>query len=205
MIRQFFDTIQIEVPQSKIYSRLGYARGITSVTERQAESVGEYITAAAGIIDLKGAACRVPIEKKEKDRVILTGNIELVSSSVASLLKDADEVLFMGATAGEKITEKIREYSRSAPTAAVVFDATASEMTDEALGWIMNYYDYEIRRQNQKLSSRRFSPGYGDFSLDNQKVMCETLQMSELGVTLNEYYILAPEKSVTAIAGIESL
>lgn len=205
MIHQFFDTIPVKTPHKKIYSRLGYAQGITSLTEKQAQSVTEYIAEAAGLIELKGAACRVTIEKKEKDTVILTGGLEIKSVSIAKFLQSSDEVLFMGATAGKGITEKIREYSKSAPTAAVVFDATASEMADEALTWITAYYDYELRRGRQKLSSRRFSPGYGDFSLDNQKIMCETLQMSELDVTLNDYYILVPEKSVTAIAGIQAI
>ena len=49
---------------------------------------------------------------------------------------------------------------------------------------------------------RRFSAGYADFKLENQKMIYEKLQMDKIGVTINSGFILLPEKSVTAISGI---
>ena len=50
---------------------------------------------------------------------------------------------------------------------------------------------------------RRFSPGYGDLGLENQKGVFELLNPAKLiGLTLMDTLIMSPEKSVTAIIGI---
>jgi cobalamin-dependent methionine synthase I len=56
--------------------------------------------------------------------------------------------------------------------------------------------------QGKNLLPRRFSAGYADFNLENQKAIYEILQMGKIGVTINFNFILLPEKSVTAISGI---
>ncbi|MCK7506649.1 MAG: hypothetical protein MZV70_23005 [Desulfobacterales bacterium] len=109
----------------------------------------------------------------------------------------------MGATAGNPIMEAIREKTNQGDlTAAVVYDATASEMTDAALDWIMAYINRQLRREGKQLLPRRFSAGYADFALENQKQIYEKLQLEKIGVTLTSSFILLPEKSVTAIGGI---
>jgi cobalamin-dependent methionine synthase I len=109
----------------------------------------------------------------------------------------------MGATAGKPIMDAIGEKTAQGNlTAAVVYDATASEMTDAALDWIMNYVNGRLRREGRRLLPRRFSAGYADFSLDNQKAMHKKLQMEKIGVSITPDCILHPEKSVTAIGAI---
>jgi cobalamin-dependent methionine synthase I len=109
----------------------------------------------------------------------------------------------MCATAGSAIMEAIKEKTRQDDlAAAVVYDATASEMVDAGLDWIMDYLNQHLRREGKTLLPRRFSAGYADFNLENQKAIYETLQMKNIGVAITPEFILLPEKSVTAISGI---
>jgi len=111
--------------------------------------------------------------------------------------------VLMGATAGVAVMDAIQEKTRQDDlAAAVVYDATASEMVDAALDWIMDYVNQQVRREGKKLLPRRFSAGYADFKLENQKMIYEKLQMDKIGVNINSGFILLPEKSVTAISGI---
>ena len=49
----------------------------------------------------------------------------------------------------------------------------------------------------------RFSPGYGDFSIQHQKAVLAMLEASKrIGVTMTDSYMLTPTKSVTAVIGI---
>jgi len=49
----------------------------------------------------------------------------------------------------------------------------------------------------------RFSPGYGDLSLEYQKEILVILEASKkIGVTMTDSYMLTPTKSVTAFIGI---
>ena len=50
---------------------------------------------------------------------------------------------------------------------------------------------------------QRFSPGYGDLPLQNQRAFFDALQCHrEIGLYLNESLLMSPTKSVTAIVGI---
>ena len=109
----------------------------------------------------------------------------------------------MGATAGSAIIEAIADKTKNDNlSAAVVYDATASEMTDAALDWLMAYFNSQLRREGKKLLPRRFSAGYTDFQLENQKNIHHLLEMQKIGVAISSNFILRPEKTVTAITGI---
>ncbi|MCP4649388.1 MAG: methionine synthase [PVC group bacterium] len=199
-----FEQINVTVPQERIYSRLGYAKGKTQVSKEQIEQTEQYIDQALSVITLKGAAVRIDITDFSDALVSLTNGSVLASRDLAEFLSGSKEVLFMGATSGLEIMRLITENAEGKDvTAAVVFDAVASEMTDAALGWMMNYFNNELRRENKVLTKRRFSAGYGDFGLENQKLICDLLEMEKLGVKVSETSILIPEKSVTAVAGIK--
>ena len=201
---KYFENIAIAEPINKIYSRLGYAKGITQLSPEQKEKCDSYIEEAMVLIDLKGAAKRISIEKIENSKIILSDNIILDSVSLTAFLKSSKEAIFMAATVGNKIINDISQNSQGSDvTKAVVFDATASAIVDDALSWIMSYFKQELTRENKAPTRGRFSAGYGDFSLDNQKIIYDILDLNKLGLGLTEKYILIPEKSVTAICGIE--
>ncbi len=49
----------------------------------------------------------------------------------------------------------------------------------------------------------RYSPGYGDYNLENQRGIFDLLTPSKhIGLTLKDNLIMVPEKSVTALIGI---
>ena len=78
-------------------------------------------------------------------------------------------------------------------------------MTDSGLDWIMDYMNQDLMRKARRITKARFSAGYGDFSLENQKAIHALLQLNKIGVFISDRCILMPEKSVTAVAGIVAL
>ncbi|MBN1636781.1 MAG: methionine synthase, partial [Deltaproteobacteria bacterium] len=90
-------------------------------------------------------------------------------------------------------------------TRAVVLDATASEVVDASLDWLMSYFRQSLMREMKTLTSRRVSAGYGDFLMENQKSIYSLLMLNRLGISLTHSHILIPEKSVTAVAGIREI
>lgn len=69
--------------------------------------------------------------------------------------------------------------------------------------------EWELDRLCQSLTppapglslTSRFSPGYGDLPLSFQPFLMERLEMGRLGVRLTSGLMMAPSKSVTAVAG----
>lgn len=202
----FFDSIHVPTPEENIYKRLGYRKGKTRLTAQQKEDAQRYIEDALSLIDLKGAGIRIPVQERKSSKIVLSKGVTFESIHLSAFLEDCPEILLMGATAGSDIVDAIREDSAEDNlTRAVVFDAVASEIADAALNWIVSYYNHQLRRENKRLTSKRFSAGYHDFLLENQKTIYEILQLHRIGVGINENFILIPEKSVTAIAGIENM
>ena len=199
----FPGNIFINPPYAKIYSRLGYKKSTTQLSPSQQKETDRYIAEAASFIFLKGSILRTVISKNDGEEITLGENLTFISKKLSALLKDCPEAVLMGATAGSEIMEAIRRKTNSDDLgAAVVYDAAASEMVDAALDWIMDYLNQQLRREGRRMLPRRFSAGYADFKLDNQKRIYEKLQMNKIGVAINSGFILLPEKSVTAISGI---
>ena len=197
------EKIILDPPTSKIYSRLGYRKKLTALSSAWEKETNRYIEEAAALISLEGAFLRLPIRENDDRVVRLAGGLSLESTKLARFLDACTEAVLMGATSGSAIMEGIRNRtSEDNLTAAVVYDATASEMTDAALDWIMSYINRQLRREGKHLLKRRFSAGYGDFALTNQKGIYEQLHLEKIGVALTPSFLLIPEKSVTAIGGI---
>ena len=197
-----FQVIRIPVPKKAIYTRLGFRIGMTMITPKEQERMDLYIQEASDIIELKGAIRTFPVKQMSETTVMLD-EYTLESRSLARMLYGCPHVLMMGATAGARIMEAISDATVSDDlTRAVVLDAAASEMTDSALNWIMSYTDQELRRNSWKLTKKRFSAGYGDFPIENQRMIFNLLRLETIGVSITDTCILIPEKSVTAIAGI---
>ena len=198
-----FERIAIDPPCKKIYQRLGFKKKTTELTALRKKETDTFIEEALSLINLKGTMLKAVITGNNGDEVFLSGNLTFASKQLARFLRDCREALLMGATAGSAIMDAIMDKTgQDNLSAAVVYDATASEMVDAALDWIMDYFNQQIRREGKKLLSRRFSAGYADFQLDNQQVIYQKLQMEKIGVAINSNFILRPEKSVTALSGI---
>ncbi len=197
------EKIMIDPPAAQIYSRLGFKKKVTALSSSHQKETNRHIEEAASIINLQGSFLRLPISKNDGQRITLAGQIIFNSTKLSIFLRDCREAILLGATAGSPVMEAIRQKTALGDlTAAVVYDATASEMTDAALDWIIAYINRQLRRESKHILPRRFSAGYADFALENQKAIYENLQMTKIGVTLTPSFLLVPEKSVTAISGI---
>ncbi len=199
----FFNSIIIEVPREQIYRRLGFRKDTTQISGTRRDETDKYIEDARSLIRLRGAGLRLPITGADPARTTIAGEMILESGKLASYLKGCKEAVLMAATAGAEIMEAIQaDAAGDMVTRGVVMDAAASEIVDNALDWIMDYYNRSLFRERKALLVSRFSAGYGDLALENQRQMYKLLEMEKLGVQLTASCILVPEKSVTAIAGI---
>ncbi len=202
----FFESIPVHTPRQAIYTRLGYRRASTRMSAQQESMIEGYLDDALALIELKGTVLSLPITGGDQGLILLEGGLRFESASLARLLTGCSGVLLMGATAGKAVMEAIRRDTTSGDlTRGVVLDATASEVVDAALDWIMAYEQGRLLRERRCLTERRYSAGYGDFGLEYQRVFHDLLGLASLGVELTATNMLVPEKSVTAIAGIQEV
>ena len=75
-----------------------------------------------------------------------------------------------------------------------------SETADAGLDELQSYIDKILIREGKK-TTKRFSPGYGDLKLEMQKRIFDALEPGSIGISINESFMLEPEKSVFAVCG----
>ncbi len=203
---KFSDITAVALPRERVYRRLGYHEHLTRIDDGKEEEFALFMHEALRYIHLRGLAVRMGIRDITDNTVLLEDKTLFESRQLSGFLKHSDEILVMAVTAGAEILRIIRQVTADQDfTRAVIFDAVASEMTDSGLDWIMDYFQQSVRRYKKHLTSKRFSAGYGDFALENQSLIYKILGLEDLGVTLSTSYMLIPEKSVTALAGISGI
>ena len=84
---------------------------------------------------------------------------------------------------------------------AAVFQATGAMYIEEVVDFANNQI-VQIEKNQNNFTRPRFSPGFGDVSLEVQKDFFSLLPCSKIGLSLMDTLIMAPEKSVTAFVGI---
>jgi len=198
-----FEKIPINLPGKEIFSRLKYNMHKTALDDDVLKRVISKMQEAFSFCEPKGAWIRVKIADRTDNSVIFENGISIKSESVKELLKKSDSALFLFATTGSRIIELIDDsFKKGDSSGSVIYDAVASETAEAAIEWLTGYIRRELTRNAQSLTKMRFSPGYGDFLLENQKYFFDLLNMKDFGVSLNEKYIFSPEKTVTALIGI---
>lgn len=201
----FIHQISIETPLKMILTRLGYRNSKTILTQEQRESLHKTIAEGFLLCEARGCWRRFAISEKSNDTVFLQNGCTLTSKSLVSLLRDSSAVVFMASTVGPAIVEATAKAIAAGDGAtAVIYDAVGGQSADAAMNWINEYVRRQLSRSAQQLTVHRFSPGFGDFGLENQKTIYSLLELDRLDLRLTSRHMLVPEKSVTAVAGIES-
>jgi len=110
-------------------------------------------------------------------------------------------VYLFAATLGAQADTLLRRWAAADMSLAVVGQACAAAVLED-------YCDQCMERLTETLPEGqflrpRYSPGYGDFSLDFQRPLLDLLDAGRrLGLSLTEGGMLVPAKSVTAVIGI---
>lgn len=127
------------------------------------------------------------------------GSLELRSSNLAKCLSGCCRAVVFCATVGFEYDRLIASSSRISPARALMISALGSERTEA----LCDGFCAELEKELSAKLTPRFSPGYGDLSLDVQKDIFALLEPTRrIGVCLSEQMIMTPTKSVTAIVGI---
>jgi hypothetical protein len=198
----YLENINAEAAEESILFRMGYRRGKTVIDAENMEKISAGIKMGRNLCALKGAYGKFGVRYKDFLRVQLDNNALFESGMLAELLKDSREVFLMAATAGADIVERTgAEIGSGNASIGVILDATASETVDSALDWMQDFINKMLEREGKTLT-RRYSPGYGDLQLHAQKMVFASLELEKIGISITERYLLVPEKSVIAIAGV---
>ncbi len=159
------------------------------------EGTEKYQDGLRKTIRCRYAVRRVPILRDGTRLDLGFGFFE--SQSLSKRLADCKEAFVFAVTLGLEVDRLLMRLSATDLTGHFITDAYASALADAAC----DFAEKEIRGGLPCIP--RYSPGYGDFSLDLQKPLLDFLQATQLGITLTKNRLMVPTKSITAVMGIQ--
>ena len=124
-------------------------------------------------------------------------DVEIISVDLARNLHGCKKVTLLAATIGPQVDAVIRRCQTLNPAKASVMQAAGAMYIEKFVDLVND----EIKKAVCGKSKPRFSPGFGDVSLEVQKDFFRLLPCARIGLTLMDSLIMSPEKSVTAFVG----
>lgn len=161
-------------------------------------------------LNLQSAAGRKSIYRifdlsLEDEKNIRFGNLEVTSKSLGKNLLGCDRIVLFGATLGVGVDQLLFRTSKTDMARTVVLQACAAALLEEYCDACQDAIAEELKKEGRYLRPR-FSPGYGDFSIEYQKYVIRMLDSAKtIGLTITDSLMMVPSKSVTAVIGAGTL
>lgn len=138
--------------------------------------------------------------KIEKESVILENGYRFTSKDLVKHLAGCDEVILLAATLGSRIDNTIRRLTLESVAQGAAAQAVAAALIEDYCDTVQ-----KLLVTDNLFPRPRFSPGYGDWNLEEQKLLFNLLDCpKEIGLTLSDGLMMIPSKSVTAIIGLSN-
>lgn len=134
----------------------------------------------------------------DENGVTLDTGVRFFSRDLAQHLAGCTSALLLAATLGSKVDAAIRRLTLGSLAEGAAAQAVTASLIESYCD------DVQAKIDTDGLAQRpRFSPGYGDWDLSEQKNIFAVLDCAKLiGLTLTDGCMMAPSKSVTAVIGL---
>lgn len=137
----------------------------------------------------------------EADSVTIN-HTEICSRDLCRHLQGCKEAFLFAMTLGPEIDRLIRRYSISELSFVPVLQACAAAYTEECADQAQKELE-QLAAERGLYLRPRYSPGYGDFSLQYQHFLFSVLELpKKIGVSLTDSCLMVPFKSITAVIGL---
>jgi hypothetical protein len=190
------DNIKLNLNQIQNYLGYNNTKAIDQETQEEIEK---------GIITIKKASQPKYVFKKYNSFDILDGVLKLEdyfpieSNNLVDHLVKAKSIVVLALTLGMRVEQIIKKEMLINPSKGLILDAIASEFVEKCA----NEACKEIVVEEKLFRNTRFSPGYGDLSLQTQEKIIEVLDAQrKIGLYSNKSFLLLPSKSITAFFGL---
>ncbi|MDR1097252.1 MAG: hypothetical protein LBL57_03880 [Tannerella sp.] len=121
---------------------------------------------------------------------------------ICGYMKNAEKLAVFICTAGEGFSRFSGKYNREGDyLKGYITDTFGSIIAEKAAGYIQESLEAGMREQGLQITNR-YSPGYCNWQLTDQKQLFDLLPQNQCGISLSESCLMHPIKSVSGMIGI---
>jgi hypothetical protein len=191
---------RLSVETSDVLRYLGYRPGKTVMTPRAEAEVHAGIARGLSLLAPAATLAEAEVISRTHDHVS-TPAACWQSVDLARAIGDAARVTVVAATVGPAIEEETaRLFAAGEPALATVVDAVGSAAI---WAWVRLLLE-EVGEAASQLGMQRsapYSPGYGDWRIEDLPGLLEMSGAAAIGLTANEAGYLLPQKSLVGVVG----
>ena len=192
---------EVNINPRSVFRRIGYAPDSTP-SSRIVSLVNDYTENVHHIIEPAVSYVIKDVNFIIGQHIVLEGDLVITSRVMANVMENAHKIVIFTLTIGdplEGITSQLAEDGLM--NQASVLDAIGSSAAEKVADSFQNRIKDMAISQGMDIS-RRFSPGYCDWDVSQQKVLFEALDGDQAGIRLTDSFLMIPRKSISGIIGI---
>jgi len=156
----------------------------------------------AGLCEPGSVRAEKRIVSVKENSVVLEGGVKLSGSFLASYLKGARSLGIFVVTIGHALEDKAsRLMAEGEGLDGYLLDRIGSLAAESLAENFEKLMRREFKRRSLSVS-RRLSPGYCDWRIEEQFELVKLVDFSKAGVRLTDSCMMVPKKSISAVAGI---
>jgi hypothetical protein len=175
------ENFTVEFDEKRILRHIGYKKRPTEIKEPIKSLITE--------------------EKKKLDYLLHPASIYTIvgydETNKHLVFKDAEKVAICICTIGPELEQEVKELmEKNEMTRALILDALGSEAAEE----VAIQSDRILAEKAKEMNlwpSKRFSPGYGKWDIKEQRFIFRMLPTADIEVSLTEFCMMVPRKSVS--------
>ena len=193
---------ELDISIKEVLRYLGYGRN--SITEGDEAFAMSMVDKARADMKPMGCYMRAPVGIGNNGYIEMPyGRVN--SANLSRNLSGCNEIYMFAVTLGAGYDRALNRAGVSSMTEAAYYQAVGAAAIEAVCQLMIERLELEVYEEMKTLRPR-YSPGFGDYGLENQKGIFDCLNPAKyIGLTLMDTMVMSPEKSVTAIVGIEEL
>ncbi|MEA3416738.1 MAG: vitamin B12 dependent-methionine synthase activation domain-containing protein [Thermodesulfobacteriota bacterium] len=141
-------------------------------------------------------------DSTSKGIVYLRGGLSFNSSILAKVMKNCDNIVCFIATIGSDVDEKITLLSAKNHLSYAYILDTMGSTAIESMVDKFHKSTGELYRAKGGGVTMRFSPGYCDWPITEQKKLFRVLDSNQMDIELTDSCLMQPRKSISGIFGV---
>ena len=194
--------IKITIDFKEVLKELGFKQVSSILMPPMEKMIKEEMAKAEGLINPQASVISFNLTSVTEDEIITDYNtLHFKTKYLAKHIRGCSKASLFVCSLGPKLEERVKGYfTEGEQTRAYIMNGIGSAAVEEVANYVNQLIIKEAEKEGFE-TVKRFSPGYGDWNLSDQKAIFDVLKPSAIGVALSERCIMMPEKSITAIVG----
>jgi len=195
-----FLDMKVPVPVDEVLRRLGKKRKM-EISGELAKLVNEEVVTCQKLMAPKGVYERFDISMDRPGTIEIRDGLTIESADLFDWMENCDEIVVLVVTIGGAIHARTGELVEAGEvTRGMIVDAIGSETVEE----LANLLNRTIENTVRRMTTKRYSPGYGDWEVTDQEALIALADAERIGVSVNESSLMVPEKSISAVIGLRN-